>query len=366
MDNALLKSVGEAVWKGMLLGFTIMSTITAVVLPASYVMNRFIYHAGPMRFILGLMAAHPAAFLVILIGRFINWVSNGTGGFERASYAGLIPLMEYDPASAGAPEGWLASLKRLGQMFIEPVSWVYDDTQYKKAVEQLLLPDTTKATSLELNGQPVTAFKGGVCAPFLAAAREAGAMENPREWRATMRMLAESGVGSMMFGGGVIATRVAERNTNSVASPGRSSVASNQNSNSGSDRSQNVDSLNLSPNSMGAQAGTPQEEIAPASVPLLSAAVPLLTGAAGSSLLTGAAAPLLTGAAGSSLLTGLSSSSARAGLSRLSSSSAGASLRGAAAAAAPLGELLQTPLSFSSLLSPAASPQVAAVASPEE
>lgn len=104
-----------------------MLTITLILLPVSYVMNRYIYHHWAMR---GLLAVLAGVLLPI------TWIAM----FFRPSthYFGLLPL--WRSGGAGVVEGWWAWLWRSIDLLKHPF------------VEQMGAPDDAEGWTATLGG----------------------------------------------------------------------------------------------------------------------------------------------------------------------------------------------------------------------
>jgi len=172
---------------GLSLGVGTMFAITAVVLPASYVMNKLIYHAAPMRIAAGIMAG--LFSVVSLLIMLIIWV---TGNLPQVYYFGLWPIIEMQPAKGGYT-GWLSSLFTIFSYIFHPFIAFYSGTPeekegYKNAMAHLLVKD---GPELEYKGMKYV--QGAVCEAFFEDARKAGAIANQPDWVAAVSALSETG-----------------------------------------------------------------------------------------------------------------------------------------------------------------------------
>ena len=134
MDGgAFLSTVGV----GVATGLGIMVAITAVLLPISYVMNRYVYHHWAMRLLLaGLtVVALPIAWVALFFAR-------GT------HYFGLLPMWRSGEAAGSEPEGWFAGFWRfiniLKHPFLQNMSAPDDQAGWEAAIEGLLVTDPKK------------------------------------------------------------------------------------------------------------------------------------------------------------------------------------------------------------------------------
>ncbi len=134
MDGgAFLSTVGA----GLASGLGIMVAITAVLLPVSYVMNRYVYHHWAMRLLLaGLtVVALPIAWVALFFARSTH-------------YFGLLPLWRSGEAAGAEPEGWFAGFWRfiniLKHPFLEQMTAPDDQAGWDATVEGLLVTDLKK------------------------------------------------------------------------------------------------------------------------------------------------------------------------------------------------------------------------------
>jgi hypothetical protein len=178
--------VGKRIGIGLLLGVGIMMGITAVLLPASYMMNKLIYHPPSMRFMAGIIAGLLSifSFLILIVLRII-------GVTPQLYYFGLFPAL--DVPGQGSYTGWLKILFTIFSYIFHPFITFYsgsgeDKEGYKTAVENLLVKD--KPTE-EFAGQQFA--KGAVSEAFFEKAREAGTYSDVRTWSDAMYDLTETG-----------------------------------------------------------------------------------------------------------------------------------------------------------------------------
>jgi hypothetical protein len=118
--------IGKAVGIGLATGVSSILAITAILIPVSYVMNRFIYHNVWMRIGMGFVAAAGSVFffLMMLIGKFF-------GLFSRVPYFGLTPVIE----GGSTGWGWFVDL------LLNPLIAAVDPQGYDRAVGTLLVPE---------------------------------------------------------------------------------------------------------------------------------------------------------------------------------------------------------------------------------
>jgi hypothetical protein len=203
--------IGGNISFGLTTGIVLALTTAAVILPASYIMNRFIYHTGPMRTLMGVVAAAGSVFsLVALLAYKAYAVSQGQSG--TVHYFGLLPIFLRDmptgssgsdmptgssgsdmpTGSSGSdmPTGSDASFLKdtvpnyLWDMLRDPVSFLYDKEAYTKVVSEMVdmyraraphLPEGVTATT-DICGATVTVNAGCVSEAFFAEARRIGTL----------------------------------------------------------------------------------------------------------------------------------------------------------------------------------------------
>jgi hypothetical protein len=117
---------GKALGIGLATGVSSILVITAILIPVSYVMNRFIYHNVWMRVGMGFVAAVGSVFffLMMIVGKFF-------GLFGRVPYFGLMPTIE------GGSTGWGSFVDFL----LNPLIAAVDPQGYDRAVATLLVPE---------------------------------------------------------------------------------------------------------------------------------------------------------------------------------------------------------------------------------
>lgn len=155
---------------GLATGISTLLLVTMILLPVSYMMNRFIYHHWIMRLTLGFVA------LVLFPFFFIGMIIMTFAGLRPAHYFGLIPT--YLQASIpGEPVGFFASFFKILSILYHPflgfMNSEEDVAGYKASVAPLLAP----------MGAPV------VNEALFKEAAAAGIIENDAEWAVTMERL---------------------------------------------------------------------------------------------------------------------------------------------------------------------------------
>lgn len=161
-----------AIGKGFATGIGTLFAITLVTLPASVVMNRFIYHHGAIRTILGILAGIGSVFTLGFIA-----FQRIRGAWPKLHYFGLIPMFETGgsaPPSDGQ-QSWWGWLMYFVRIFTHPFLMFPNEAGYAAAVEGLLVP-TDDANN----------FKKVVDEKLYAMATDAAATADHREWSAKM------------------------------------------------------------------------------------------------------------------------------------------------------------------------------------
>ena len=179
---------GKRLGIGIGLGLGIMMGITAVFLPASYMMNKLIYHHPFMRFITGLIAGILSiiSFLVLVVMRIFF-----SSSVPQIHYFGLFPVV--DIPGQGSYTGWPAIVFTIFSYIFHPFITFYsgsdeDKEGYKEAVSGLLVKGELTE---EFDGQKFA--KGAVCEAFFEKARVAGSSKDPAMWEESINSLSETG-----------------------------------------------------------------------------------------------------------------------------------------------------------------------------
>jgi hypothetical protein len=192
--------IAKAAGAGLATGLTTMLVATIILLPASYMMNRFIYHTPMMRAILGLIAGAGSIFtFIVLVG--LRWY-----GWGKSAYFGLLPVLA--EGSGSEPEGWTAPLFKLWNVIRHPLIMFYNEGAYEQAIEGILLPKGVpegEGHTKRLGGAEVTVRCGAVQEEFFKAARTTAAIKDPATWDAATQALSDSGIGQLLFSDGCAA-----------------------------------------------------------------------------------------------------------------------------------------------------------------
>lgn len=170
MDTA---DFAKAIGRGFAIGIGTMLVATLFFLPASIVMNRFIYHHGAMRFILGLLGGVGS---VITLG--IAAFQRVRGAWPKLHYFGLVPVVDAAAFTGEAPgdEGsWWGWLLYFVRAVIHPVLMYPSEEGYTAAVQGMLVPESDANDYTKVVNEPLH-----------AAAVAAAATSNHTEWSMKM------------------------------------------------------------------------------------------------------------------------------------------------------------------------------------
>ena len=166
-----LNELGRSCGIGFGVGLLFMFISTIALLPASYFMNRFVYHSGAMRFLLMIfsIALAPIFFVVLLAGRMFGFI-------KPTHYFGLFPFIL--PQSLVAV-GWPAWLVTTFVYLMHPFVMFYqgdaDKQGFIAAVEMLTGKEDEKKVDEKL----------------YAAARDAGAETYLSKWHDGIKKIQE-------------------------------------------------------------------------------------------------------------------------------------------------------------------------------
>lgn len=197
MDVSGASLIAQSLGTGVALGLSTIVGITLALLPASWVMNRFVYHTPMMRVILAIVAGLGSflTFMIVFIGC-------ATGLLNKPYYFGLLPIF-LNRGGGEEPVGFFAIFKKLWRILAHPFQMRYlvdkgDPAGYKKNIEMMLVPED--APKLPINGfKGETLYKGAVYELFFEEARKAGAAETYDEWKTQLEGLEATGIGQALF-----------------------------------------------------------------------------------------------------------------------------------------------------------------------
>jgi len=157
--------------------------VTMILIPVSYVMNRFIYHHSIMRLLLGFVA------FVLFPFVFIGMIIMAFTGLRPAHYFGLIPA-SLQTSVPVEPVGFFAFFFKVMTIITHPflgfMNLEEDVAGYKASIEPLMAPANSPVVNEAL-------FK---------AAGAAGIIDNDAEWNATMEQSYASVSGDVFSGCG--------------------------------------------------------------------------------------------------------------------------------------------------------------------
>ena len=134
--------ISERVLAGLVQGFVVAFVGLAAFLPASYVMNRYIYHTRSMRAFMGILAAlmGMGGLVILLLLRISK------GDVMKVHYFGMLPFFAEQPAVTTQPKGleyvmWF--FKGAWSMFLLPMTFFYandkaDQDGFKDTVVKML------------------------------------------------------------------------------------------------------------------------------------------------------------------------------------------------------------------------------------
>jgi hypothetical protein len=132
--------VTEMVTAGMLQGFIVAFVGLAAFLPASYVMNRYIYRSWTMRAFMGLIAALTGlGGLVILVLMRLYW-----GDSMLIHYFGMLPILtKVEDSAVSKDRSWIMSaIVWLFSPLMPPLTFYYDNKEdqdgYAATIETLM------------------------------------------------------------------------------------------------------------------------------------------------------------------------------------------------------------------------------------
>lgn len=209
MDGA---DLGKALGAGVAVGILTLLSITMVILPASWVMNRFVYHNTLMRILLGVATASTSvvSFVIVLGGCLLGFLN-------KPYYFGLLPT--YMATGDTAPTGWMAPFIRAWNALTHSLRLSVEGEQDRTALTESMKvflvkeEDSDRMTQAKQDEAVGVIYKysggmkpmlpivqGAVCEPFFEAARRAGAAPEGK-WRTAMEDLSKSGVGQFLFAG---------------------------------------------------------------------------------------------------------------------------------------------------------------------
>ena len=205
MDTTLL---AQSLGTGLAAGMVIMAVASIILIPTSYMMNRFIYHNAFMRLLIGILSGAGSffVFLFLIVKRWQGW--------SKAHYFGLIPLRQSGDGT-GAIVGKMAFVTKIIDLIMHPLTMFYtgpaDKAGYEAAITQGLrlmsediplvggapmrIPSDLTPDRRDVD---VDVKSGVVCEEFFEAARIAAAIRKKADWERKIDNL--SIIGEALYG----------------------------------------------------------------------------------------------------------------------------------------------------------------------
>jgi len=174
---------------GIAAGLCILSISSLLLIPASYSMNRFIYHSVPMRIIIGLLSLPLFIVLVPMV-----WFEQ----IPKAPYFGLFPVRS-PPVTSGPKSGsYFASVFNIIELFLDPFNTYIVKADYLKLIDHMLVKEG-EAQAKTLNGKDFMVTRGAVSEEFFEAARGLGTSILFDDWEQAHATIKHSGIGEIIF-----------------------------------------------------------------------------------------------------------------------------------------------------------------------
>lgn len=181
MDTTLL---AQSLGTGLAAGMVIMAVASIILIPASYMMNRFIYHNAFMRLLIGILSG-AGSFFVFLFLLVKRW-----NGAPKAHYFGLIPLFKTGDGT-GEDSGKMAFFTKIINLFTHPIMMFYetptDVEGYESAIEYGL-------------GLKEKGSAGTVPEDFFEATRKIAAIPKKAAWETAIKSSDLTAAGSALYG----------------------------------------------------------------------------------------------------------------------------------------------------------------------
>jgi len=186
----LMSSIGT----GIAVGISTLSFALFSLLPASYMMNKYVYHTPPMRAIIGILAGMGSmvTFAIILIGCLSD-------KFPKVHYFGLLPT--FATSGDSQPSGWFAIVFKIWNYIRHPFLMYFNQEAFEKSIESMLIANV-EDNKLEPAYNGKCSLKGAVCEDFFEDARNAGKKDN-NNWESDMKKLESFGTALFTSGPGV-------------------------------------------------------------------------------------------------------------------------------------------------------------------
>jgi hypothetical protein len=186
--------VGQRLSSGLVQGFIVAFLSLIVFLPASYVMNRFIYRGTAMRIFMGSLAGMLGlgGFFLLLFMR-IYW-----GADFKIHYFGLLPLITEAPASEVKPTYIESFFMFFVNMVTIPLTFYFrggdDSTGYASTIQKLIqnFTGTRDTTTIEGDAKLNTVYE-----PLFETGRELSKLSAD-----SLKLWSEVAGGTYSTGGG--------------------------------------------------------------------------------------------------------------------------------------------------------------------
>jgi hypothetical protein len=177
-----VNTLGVSFGTGLGLGLFVLFWITAIFLPASYAMNRFVYHGTFMRIILGVIAGCGSIFSLIIMAIFRMFQIG-----KPIRYFGLLPIFESDTSQSSNP---------ISHPFMLFFNSNVDTNALNETFKHLLVPKEEQTQGQEPTGIEIKEstgknkkfqIKSGVIHEELYDyIRNAGAIKDKEKWKDQM------------------------------------------------------------------------------------------------------------------------------------------------------------------------------------
>lgn len=191
--------IGKNVGIGAATGVSIILLSIIILVPISFMMNRYIYHTVGMRIAIGIFSGLFSLPIFVLICGMLC-----TSHLPQAHYFGLLPILpSYAPATIGT--GWIMpfilsvfyAFKSLVTMNVMAES----KDAYKHAIESgmNLLTSAQKTVTIPMipgittKAVSVSVCPGAVCEQFMHAAQQVGTLATEETWATAIAALSATG-----------------------------------------------------------------------------------------------------------------------------------------------------------------------------
>ena len=189
MNGSLL---GKSLGVGLATGVILILVSVIVLIPVSFMMNRYIYHTLGMRIAIGIFCgifSFPI-FILLCALRII-------GRWPRTHYFGLVPVYpSYTQEDLG--NGWIMPfILKIIYSFRSMLTMTLMDggkDAYIKAIEVgMNLLDIRTQQEVSISSKTVKVCPGAVCEAFAAATQQVGTIGDAGQWTTEIGKLSETG-----------------------------------------------------------------------------------------------------------------------------------------------------------------------------